>query len=75
VVDLTKIKIRIFTAADQMSERNVKERALCVKAFQSVRFEVFTAVTMKNVVLWDIKPQFVLHRRHILLRYKAQPEN
>jgi hypothetical protein len=20
---------------------------------------------MKNVVLWDIKPQFVLHRRHI----------
>jgi hypothetical protein len=31
----------------------------------SVRFEVFTAVTMKNVVCWDIKPQFVLHRRHI----------
>jgi hypothetical protein len=30
-----------------------------------VRFEVFTAVTMKNVVFWDIKIQFVLHRRHI----------
>jgi hypothetical protein len=30
-----------------------------------VRFEVFTAVTMKKVVFWDIKPQFVLHRRHI----------
>jgi hypothetical protein len=30
-----------------------------------VRFEVFTAVTMKNVVFCDIKPQFVLHRRHI----------
>jgi hypothetical protein len=30
-----------------------------------VRFEVFTAVTMKNVVFWDIKTQFVLHRRHI----------
>jgi hypothetical protein len=30
-----------------------------------VRFEVFTAVTMKSVVFWDIKPQFVLHRRHI----------
>jgi hypothetical protein len=29
------------------------------------RLEVFTAVTMKNVVFWDIKPQFVLHRRHI----------
>jgi hypothetical protein len=30
-----------------------------------VRFEAFTAVTMKNVVFWDIKTQFVLHRRHI----------
>jgi hypothetical protein len=30
-----------------------------------LRFEVLTAVTMKNVVFWDIKTQFVLHRRHI----------
>jgi hypothetical protein len=30
-----------------------------------VRFEVFTAVTMKNVVFRDIKTQFVLHRRHV----------
>jgi hypothetical protein len=30
-----------------------------------VRFEVFTAVTMKNGVFWDIKSQFVLHRRHM----------
>jgi hypothetical protein len=30
-----------------------------------VGFEVSTAVTMKNVALWDIKTQFVLHRRHI----------
>jgi hypothetical protein len=29
------------------------------------RFEGFTAVTMKNVVFWDIRTQFVLHRRHI----------
>jgi hypothetical protein len=28
-----------------------------------VRFEVFTAVTIKNVVFWDIKTQFVLHSR------------
>jgi hypothetical protein len=31
----------------------------------SVRLEVFMAVIMRNVVFWDIKPQFVLHRRHI----------
>jgi hypothetical protein len=30
-----------------------------------VGFEVFTAVTMKNVVFLDIKTQFVPHRRHI----------
>jgi hypothetical protein len=29
-----------------------------------VSFEVFTAVTMKNPVFWDIRTQFVLHRRH-----------
>jgi hypothetical protein len=30
-----------------------------------VRFDVFTAVTMKNVLFCDIETQFVLHRRHI----------
>jgi hypothetical protein len=30
-----------------------------------IRIEVFTAVTMKNVVSWDIKTQFVPHSRHI----------
>jgi hypothetical protein len=30
-----------------------------------VKFEVFTAVTMKNAVFWDIKTQFLPHRRHI----------
>jgi hypothetical protein len=30
-----------------------------------IRFEVFTAVTMKNVAFWDIKTQFVPYRRHI----------
>jgi hypothetical protein len=32
---------------------------------QQVRFEVFTAVTLKNDVLWDINTRFVPHRRHI----------
>jgi hypothetical protein len=30
-----------------------------------VRSEVFTAVTMKNAVVWGIKTHFVLLRRHI----------
>jgi hypothetical protein len=34
-----------------------------VNAMYDLRF--FTAVTMKNVVFWDIKTQFVPHRRHM----------
>jgi hypothetical protein len=30
----------------------------------NVRFEIFTAVTMKNGVFWDIATKFVPHRRH-----------
>jgi hypothetical protein len=30
-----------------------------------VRFGDLTAVTIKNVVFWDIKTLFVLHRRHL----------
>jgi hypothetical protein len=41
----------------------------------SVRFEVFTAVTMKNDFFWDMKKQFVPQRRHITLHYRAQPVN
>jgi hypothetical protein len=40
-------------------------RKLYGQALLFVSFEVFTAVTMKNVVFWDIKTQFVLYRRHI----------
>jgi hypothetical protein len=32
---------------------------------ECARFEVLTALTMKNVVFCDIKPQIVPHRRHI----------
>jgi hypothetical protein len=32
----------------------------------SVRFEIYTAVTMKIAVFWDIKIQFVPHMRHII---------
>jgi hypothetical protein len=32
---------------------------------RDVRFDVITAVSMKNDVFWYIKTQFVLHRRHI----------
>jgi hypothetical protein len=35
------------------------------KALEPCKFEIVTAVAMKNVVCWNIKPQFEPHRRHI----------
>jgi hypothetical protein len=50
----------------QGGHQNVKKSEfLLARTLTNGRFEVFTAVTMKNVVFWDIKTQFVLHRRHI----------
>jgi hypothetical protein len=40
-----------------------------------VRFEVLTEVNMKNAFFWDLKTQFISHRKHINLQYKAQPVN
>jgi hypothetical protein len=44
---------------------DIAQHVLELNTLYSVRFEVFTAVTMKNGVFWDIKTQFILHRRHI----------
>jgi hypothetical protein len=41
----------------------------------SVRFEVFTAVTMKNGVFCDIKPSSYFTGDTLRLRYRAQPVN
>jgi hypothetical protein len=40
-----------------------------------VRFEVFTAVAMKNPVLLDIKPSSYLTGDTSRLRYRVQPIN
>jgi hypothetical protein len=37
----------------------------CAVPVLFVRFEVFTAVNMKNGVFWEIKSQFVPRRKHI----------
>jgi hypothetical protein len=40
-----------------------------------VRFEIFTAVTMKNAVIWDIKIQFLPHKKKNIIFYRVQPVN
>jgi hypothetical protein len=40
-----------------------------------IRFEVFTAVTMKNAVFWDIKPSSYFTGDTLLLHYRVQPVN
>jgi hypothetical protein len=36
---------------------NIGTRLQCVISFNPVRFEVLTAVTMKNGVFWDVTPR------------------
>jgi hypothetical protein len=43
--------------------------------YVDVTLEIFTAVTMKNVVFWDIKPSTYLTRNTLHLRYSDQPIN
>jgi hypothetical protein len=47
----------------------------CKETVNLVRFEVFTAVTMKNVVFWDIKASPYLAGHKLPLRYSVQPVN
>jgi hypothetical protein len=37
------------------------------KVYENVRFEVFTAVTMKNGVFWDVTPCGSCKNRHLNL--------
>jgi hypothetical protein len=46
-------------------KKNTFRKRMKLNHIYIVRFAVFTAVTMKNAVFWDIKTQFVLHSRHI----------
>jgi hypothetical protein len=51
------------------------QRCLCCIQYRRtlVGFEVFTAVTMKNAVFWDINTQFNLTGNTLRLRYRVQP--
>jgi hypothetical protein len=61
-VRLTAPFHRFLLVKNKWSHNSISFR---VEANYNVRFEVFTALTMKKVVFWDIKTQLVLHRRHI----------
>jgi hypothetical protein len=69
------MSLTFFSVKANVIVSTVTEAVICALTFARtlstkvnnifVRAELFTAVTKKNVVCWDIKPQFVLHRRHI----------
>jgi hypothetical protein len=42
---------------------------------EDVIFEVFTAMTVKNPVFWDIKASSYLTGNTLLLHYRGQPVN
>jgi hypothetical protein len=48
---------------------------LYTKPRKPVRSEVFTSVTMKYAVFWNVKPSSYLTGDTLRLRYSAQPVN
>jgi hypothetical protein len=59
---------RVRTDVSEELSTSILQVIYCCLIFRFslyIRFEVFTAVTMKNAAFWDIKTQFVPHRRHI----------
>jgi hypothetical protein len=50
----------------RVTERQSASREViqAMKFRDFVRFDVFTAVTMKNAVFWDIEAQFIPHGKH-----------
>jgi hypothetical protein len=62
---LNLIEVKCVSAENYLplSGKNNKLSKINMKSY--VGFEVSKTVTMKNAVFWDIKTQFVPHRRHI----------
>jgi hypothetical protein len=58
-------RVRTDVSEERNASTDWKESVRQDQRKRYVRFDVFTALTMKNGVFWYIKPQFVLHRRHI----------
>jgi hypothetical protein len=47
------------------TRRNIPEDVILPRNIYDTKFEVFTAVTVKNAVFWDVKAQFLPHWKHI----------
>jgi hypothetical protein len=41
--------------------------------YVNIIFEVFTMVTMTNVIFWDVKTHFIPHTKHITSPLQRQP--
>jgi hypothetical protein len=63
-MDLVEIGLGVVDWIGLVQDRD-NWRAL-ENAVRNVRFEVFTAVAMKNGILWDRNTQFVPHRKQIM---------
>jgi hypothetical protein len=58
------VAYRVFLGRVRTAELDDHSAQISEVLALNVKLEVFTAVTMKNAVFWDIKTQFVLHRKH-----------
>jgi hypothetical protein len=63
------------TKGPEFVPENTGESHVLKDKRSNVRFEVFTAVTMKNAVFWDIKPTKYFTGDTLRLHYSVQPVN
>jgi hypothetical protein len=54
-----------FPSGDERNNEFVISPLTGRRSVYLIRFDVLTAVAMKNVVFWDIRTQYVPHRKHI----------
>jgi hypothetical protein len=65
VVRCTRFSVRTRKCVLRFNDNYFEKNLNAETQYVYVIFDVFTAVTMKNAIFWDIKTQFLLHRRHI----------
>jgi hypothetical protein len=57
--------IRVTKIGELGTTQAATSNRLMLRRNTYLRIDVFIVVTTNNAVFWDIKTQFVLHRRHI----------
>jgi hypothetical protein len=71
----SRVYVLVYSPHAISDEVHVCEISTDLKLTTQCKSEVFTAVTMKNVVFWDINPSSYLTGNTLRYGYRGQPVN